>query len=223
MPHTAAHAHRRTAHRRAAHRSAAAGQRPGRDRAGAGHRAQHGRRADPRQRHGRPLRRRRPGAHRGPADLRRGRAARAGDAARGPRPHPVRLASAGASATRSTTRPSGSNACATVTPDGLHEEIRVSSAAVQPVRAWLAVDLRCDLTPLDWVPDRCAPGPDSRPRSAPRLRWQSTDFVVEADGGTQRVTADGGPPGRRRRCRGRSRPPTGCAGWSRWRRASRPC
>src|SRR5262245_54838369 len=36
-----------------------------------------------------------------------------------------------------------------VAPDGMGEQIRITSAATRPVRTWVTIDLRCDLTPLD--------------------------------------------------------------------------
>jgi glycogen debranching enzyme len=79
-----------------------------------------------------------------------------------------------------------------VAPDGMGEEIRIASAATRSVRAWLTIDLRCDLTPLD-----SAKTGQSRPdlpasAGAAGLVWETPDISVEANGAGAEIAAD--PP-----------------------------
>ena len=65
--------------------------------------------------------------------------------------------------------------CGTVAPDGLRggDPDRLDRAAGRS-GPWLAVDLRCDLTPLDWRQDRSVPARTWPPhRRGSRRRWTS--------------------------------------------------
>jgi glycogen debranching enzyme len=79
-----------------------------------------------------------------------------------------------------------------VAPDGMGEEIRIASAATRSVRAWLTIDLRCDLTPLDSAKTGRS-RPDLPARTAGTgLVWETPDISVEATGAEADVAAD--PP-----------------------------
>jgi glycogen debranching enzyme len=79
-----------------------------------------------------------------------------------------------------------------VAPDGMSEEIRILSAATRPVRAWLTIDLRCDLTPLDAAKTGQS-SPDLAASEGPSgLVWDTPDITVEASGAGADVTAN--PP-----------------------------
>ena len=72
------------------------------------------------------------------------------------------------------------------------EEIRIVSAATRVVRAWLTIDLRCDLTPLDSAKTGQS-SPDLAAREGPTgLVWDTPDITVEARGAGADTTAN--PP-----------------------------
>ena len=80
----------------------------------------------------------------------------------------------------------------TVLPDGMSEEIQISSVATRPVRARLELDLRCDLTPLE-----LAKAGKSRPDVAATLDggalvWRTEEALVEAYSSSAEVCVD--PP-----------------------------
>ncbi len=80
-----------------------------------------------------------------------------------------------------------------LTPDGMHEEIRIASVATRPVRAWVTIELRCDLTPLELARlGRSRPELPVQPRPA-ELRWESDGITVEASGaGAESMTRPDG-------------------------------
>jgi glycogen debranching enzyme len=75
-----------------------------------------------------------------------------------------------------------------LTPDGMREAIRIASVATRPLRAWVTIDLRCDLTPLDLVRrGRSRPQLVAEPGPA-QLVWANDGITVEADGAGAEAT-----------------------------------
>ncbi len=79
-----------------------------------------------------------------------------------------------------------------VTPNGMDEDIRISSAARRAVRARLTIDLRCDLTPLDSA--RTGRSQPDLPAHLARggVVWDTPDISVEASAAAAEVSAE--PP-----------------------------
>jgi glycogen debranching enzyme len=78
-----------------------------------------------------------------------------------------------------------------LTPDGMREEIRISSVATRQVQVWLTVELRCDLTPLE-LARRGRSRPELPARVGPtELAWASDGITVLASGVGAETTADG--------------------------------
>ncbi len=78
-----------------------------------------------------------------------------------------------------------------VRPNGMGEQIRISSVATRPVRAYVTMDLRCDLTPLDLVRGGRSRADLAPTAGADSLRWDTPEFTVVISAAAAEITATG--------------------------------